>query len=164
MNLDTSLPALLLVGLPLSFIAAGLLLNAYLIVRRARIDPTDAALEALARESEGELLIELQRSVEDIRGQLTRQRTTLTGLLSDAARYSSPAPALASPPAPASTAAIAAPPIAPAAAGPSPPAGELRAAVGQLVAEGLSDRAIARRLRIGLEEVRLARMGQGGTS
>ena len=54
--------------------------------------------------------------------------------------------------------------MAPAPAGSPLPGVELRATVSQLVAEGLSDRAIARRMRIGLEEVRLARLRQGGTS
>ena len=104
MNPGISLQLLLLVGLPLLLVAAGLMLNAYLLLRRTRIDPTHDALEALARESEGELLIELQRSVEDIHGQLTRQRTALAGLLSDAAPYSSPVLAFESSPAPAATA------------------------------------------------------------
>jgi DNA-binding NarL/FixJ family response regulator len=42
-------------------------------------------------------------------------------------------------------------------------ASELRAAVQDLAAEGLSDRSIARRLRIALEEVRLARASGGGS-
>ena len=44
---------------------------------------------------------------------------------------------------------------------PAPAAGGLRAAVSQLAAEGLSDRAIARRLHVGLEEVRVARLRGG---
>ena len=43
----------------------------------------------------------------------------------------------------------------------APAAGGLRAAVSQLAAEGLSDRAIARRLHVGLEEVRVARLRGG---
>ena len=42
-----------------------------------------------------------------------------------------------------------------------PAAGGLRTAVSQLAAEGLSDRAIARRLHVGLEEVRVARLRSG---
>jgi len=42
-----------------------------------------------------------------------------------------------------------------------PAAGGIRAAVSQLAAEGLSDRAIARRLHVGLEEVRVARLRAG---
>ncbi|MGE3855640.1 MAG: hypothetical protein AB7G21_01635 [Dehalococcoidia bacterium] len=41
------------------------------------------------------------------------------------------------------------------------PGGSLTSAVAELVAEGLSDRAIARQLHIGLEEVRMARMRVG---
>ena len=41
---------------------------------------------------------------------------------------------------------------------------ELHSMVARLVAEGLSDRAIARRLTIGMEEVRLARLSPGQTS
>ena len=39
--------------------------------------------------------------------------------------------------------------------------GSLSSAVAELVAEGLSDRAIARQLHIGLEEVRMARVRVG---
>ncbi len=43
----------------------------------------------------------------------------------------------------------------------APAVGGLRAAVSQLAAEGLSDRAIARQLHVGLEEVRVARLRSG---
>lgn len=138
LNIDTSM--LPLIGVPVLLLALGLLLNAYLLARRQRVNPADRALDALATESVDELVIELARSVEEIKGQLQHQREALGGLLSETARAATGAPA------PAAASAVAA-----------TPGGDLRLAVDQLVAEGLSDRSIARRLRIGLEEVRMAR-------
>lgn len=138
LNIDTSM--LPLIGVPVLLLALGLLLNAYLLARRQRVNPADRALDALATESVDELVIELARSVEEIKGQLQHQREALGGLLSETARAATGAPA------PVAASAVAA-----------TPGGDLRLAVDQLVAEGLSDRSIARRLRIGLEEVRMAR-------
>lgn len=146
LNLDTSM--LPLIGVPVLLLALGLLLNAYLLARRQRVDPADRALEALATESVDELVIELARSVEDIKGQLEHQREALGSLLSETARAAAGTPAPVAAP-------VAVPVAVPDMA--STPGGDLRHAVDQLVAEGLSDRSIARRLRIGLEEVRMAR-------
>ena len=164
-------PSVLLVsiaiGVPLMLLALGVLYHAYLLSRQP-VD-LDTHVEQLATEP-GEVMRGLQRSMNDIRGELTRQRASLREMLSDPqpAMAGSQAPiaaaVAASPPAPVETAA----PLAPVAPAPAPmlpidrTAGELRGAVHDLAAEGLSDRSIARRLRIGLEEVRLARASGGG--
>ena len=159
--MDLTLPMALAIGIPLLLAASALFLNAYLLLRRARPDAADAALEALATESRDELVLELQRSVDEIKGQLQRQRGALAGFLSDAPEQPSQPnvlQALTVPPSPAPVPAIG---VADAAA---QAGGELRASVDRLVTEGLSDRAIARHLRIGLEEVRLARQRMGRAS
>jgi len=95
-----------------------------------------------------------------VRGDLTRQRAALRQMMSDNERVAvmTPEPAMVSG-APIMPTPVSAPE--PVAIVPDLPldrtSGELRTAVTDLAAEGLSDRAIARRLRIGLEEVRLAR-------
>ncbi len=155
MNLHTGLTLTLLVGLPLMLLAIGVLAHAYLLARRPRLDPTDRALEALVTDSGEDLIAELRDSVQDIKSQLARQRGTLERLLADPGGGELSA---AAPPA-------TAPLPATAAAGYAPPAvaaTDLRHVVAQLVAEGLSDRAIARRLHIGVEEVRIARARAGG--
>jgi DNA-binding NarL/FixJ family response regulator len=158
-------PAVLLIsiaiGVPLMLLALGVLYHAYVLSRQAPIDELTAHVEALATESTEDLLANLQEAVERMQGQLASQRESLAGLLSDSrAPASMPAP----------QAAFVAP--APMAAGEFVPAPAMRraeAAVDQrsqiqrLAAEGLSDRAIARQLHIGLEEVRIARM-RGGRS
>jgi len=204
-------PSVLLVsiaiGIPLMLLALGVLYHAYLLSH----SPTDleSHVEQLVTDPD-EVMRDLQRSMNDIRGELTRQRASLRGMLSDlpatAAATAAAAPTMA--PRTASMASNTAPVAAPAADAPSsnitassatpaptispapaampepapamPPApapmpapapvlpidrtaGELRAAVHDLAAEGLSDRSIARRLRIGLEEVRLARASGGGS-
>lgn len=162
--MDLTLPMALAIGIPLLLAAGALFLNACLVLRRARpdaADAADAALEALATESRDELVLELQRSVDEIKGQLQRQRGALAGFLSDAPEQPSQPnvlQALTVPPSPAAVRPSGAADVA-AEAG-----GELRASVDRLVAEGLSDRAIARHMRIGLEEVRLARQRMGRAS
>lgn len=104
-------------------------------------------------------IADLQANVREMQTQLARQRETLTGLLSEQQRT---AALRASAPRATTTR--------PAAAhGPAPVSDEeitlevpgIGTAVRNLSAEGLSDRAIARRLRVGLEEVRmLARRGE----
>ena len=148
------------IGVPLMLLALGVLYHAYLLGRQP-VD-LDDHVEQLATDP-NEVMRGLQRSMNDIRGELTRQRSSLREMLSDAPVATATASA-----APATT--PTATPEAPAPAAPAPApilpidrtSGELRAAVHDLAAEGLSDRSIARRLRIGLEEVRLARAG-GGT-
>lgn len=164
----------LAVGIPLLILGVGLLLNAYLLIGRSRLGTqTIDSLDALATQSMDKLLIELQRSVGEIRGQLASQRATLAALLSDGA-VTNGAIAQAPPPRAAQGAAIASPPVIPAetqpliasveAAAVAVASQELHSMVARLVAEGLSDRAIARRLTIGMEEVRLARLSPGQTS
>ena len=152
-------PSVLLVsiaiGVPLMLLALGVLYHAYLLGRQP-VD-LDTHVQQLASDP-SEVMRGLQRSMNDIRGELTRQRASLRDMLSDpqpatAATAASAPAAMAEPTAP-----IPLPPILPI----DRTAGELRGAVHDLAAEGLSDRSIARRLRIGLEEVRLARASGGG--
>lgn len=159
MSLQLALALTMLVGLPLMLLAVGVLAQAVQLSRRASsvTDPADAELSALASASVDELVLELHHTIEDLRGQLISQRSTLEGLLSDAAmrRTEALAPAvapLAFQPAPVEMTAY------------QPSMGapiDLHRAVQQLTAEGLSDRAIARRLHVGLEEVRLVRSNPG---
>lgn len=165
----------LAVGIPLLILGVGLLLNAYLLIGRSRLGTqTIDSLDALATQSMDKLLIELQRSVGEIRGQLASQRATLAALLSDGAGYTNGASTQAPRPLVAQAASPAAPVVIPAATQPllagveaaavNVAAQELHSVVARLVAEGLSDRAIARRLSIGMEEVRLARLSPGRVS
>lgn len=91
------------------------------------------------------VMADLQRTVSELQGQLARQREALTGLLSDqqraATRVAAPAPTVARP--------------AIENEAQEPEVADLGSAVRDLSAEGLSERAIARRLHVGLEEVRL---------
>ena len=154
MNLHTGLTLTLLVGLPLMLLAIGVLAHAFLLARRPGLDPTDLALEALVKDSGEDLIAELRNSVQDIKAQLARQRGTLERLLADPTGEELPAAAQP-----------AAAPLPATAGGYTPGAGaapDLRHVVAQLVAEGLSDRAIARRLHVGVEEVRVARARAGG--
>lgn len=176
-------PAVLLlsvsIGVPLMLLALGVLYHAYVLGRQQppelpELDDLGAHVEALATESTDALLIDLRDAVEHMQGQLARQRESLAGLLSDEARAARPALVAA----PAAVPAM--PPMDASPADPEPqmaagsfvyntrlaPAtarggGSLAGAVAELVAEGLSDRAIARQLHIGLEEVRMARMRVG---
>lgn len=183
-------PAVLLlsvaIGVPLLLLALGVLYHAWVLGRQQSADDDDlgAHVEALATESTDALLIDLRDAVEHMQGQLARQRESLAGLLSEDAR--APRTAMAAVPAPmmapapptmprplepdTSTMHLAFPDSRPAAGSfitnprlaPAPPVGgSLTSAVADLVAEGLSDRAIARQLHIGLEEVRMARMRVG---
>jgi hypothetical protein len=156
------------IGVPLMLLAMGVLYHAYILSKQP-LD-LDAHVEQLATDPT-EVMRGLQRSMNDIRGELTRQRASLREMLSDAqpavAARETSAPAASTPTSiMTSTAPVApAPAPAPMHAMPAMPidrtSGELRAAVRDLAAEGLSDRSIARRLRIGLEEVRLARATSG---
>ncbi|MFA7250111.1 MAG: hypothetical protein WC273_10830 [Dehalococcoidia bacterium] len=184
-------PAVLLlsvsIGVPLLLLALGVLYHAYVLGRQqpAELDDLGAHVEALATESTDALLIDLRDAVEHMQGQLARQRESLSGLLSEQARAprtplaAAPAGGPAMSPVMASMPARALPQIdgdgvdePRMAAGsfvhnprmaPEAPrsSGSLTSAVADLVAEGLSDRAIARQLHIGLEEVRMARMRVG---
>ena len=161
------------IGLPLMLLAVGVLYHAYVLGRQpATMDDLEAHVEALATESTDALLLDLQEAVERMQGQLARQRESLAGLLSEQDRRPrQPAmvpagiPADAPPMAAAARVETARPVAAPRRAiedSRRPPVpNPLGAAVAQLVSAGLSDRAVARQLHIGLEEVRMARMRVG---
>lgn len=156
----------LLMGFPVLLLALAIGYQAAAGGRRRAVDNSAAAAATSTRPAidprpelgydrsaggqlDKELLHELQRSLQQITEQLTGQREVLTGLLSEHRHVAAAAPP---------TAPQAAPLTAPLAA-PAPPvhapAADLRAMVARLTAEGLSERSVARRLRIGLEEVRL---------
>lgn len=148
------------IGLPILLLALGVIYHARVIARQPPIDPLASHVAELATDHTEELLAELRHSMHAIREQLAQQRDSLASMLSD-----QELPPRARPVPPARRAA----PPAGTAAGPDPLHGldatvELRSAVARLVAEGLSDRAIARQLHIGLEEVRMARARTGSLS
>lgn len=157
--MSTTLLLSLSIGLPILLLALGVFYHARVIAQQPPIDPLTAHVTEMATtDHTEELLGELQHSMQAIRQQLTQQRESLTGMLSEGER---------------SMRTRAAPPVertraaAPAVADPLrglDPTTELRGAVARLVAEGLSDRAIARQLHIGLEEVRMARTRSGSVS
>jgi hypothetical protein len=175
----------LTIGLPMLLLAVGVLYHAYVLGRQpAALDELEAHVEAMATESTDALLIDLQEAVERMQGQLARQRESLAGLLSDeGGRPRSPALAMApavigapttmlEPELPRASGEPFGAPVTdrrgsetPANRAPGAPiegtrGGEmtLASSVARLVSEGLSDRAIARQLHVGLEEVRMARM------
>jgi DNA-binding NarL/FixJ family response regulator len=157
-------PAVLLVtlavGVPLMLLALGVLYHAYLLSRQPQ-DFLESHVDALATESAEELLIALQETVDEMQAQLASQRDALAGMLSDA------------PPVFATALASASSFDRPMAAGDyveqsaemaarTPPTAHampsVRSRIAELADGGLSDRAIARELHIGLEEVRIARL------
>lgn len=180
-------PAILLVsltvGVPLMLLALGVLYHAYVygqqLPAEVTVDALGGHVEALATESAEELLFALQDAVEEMREQLAYQRDTLAGMLSEPvpafATVAPMAPALAPREmgGPGGSLRDVAPLVADdrlMAAGEfvggggavsqamSRAARQPRTDIAELAAEGLSDRAIARELHIGLEEVRIARM------
>lgn len=194
---STALLLSITIGLPIVLLALGVFYHARVLARPALVDPLELHVEQMVTtDHTEELLAELQSSMQAVRQQLSQQRQSLSGMLSDAdhaprggipAMQSRSGMAAAQPrsgmagaqprsgmaEAQPRTRAIASMDIA---QGASPltariaeaqnadPAAELRSSVGRLVSEGLSDRAIARQLRIGLEEVRMARTRTGSTS
>jgi hypothetical protein len=152
------------IGLPVLLLALGIIYHGYVISKQAMlIDPLDTHVTSLATDHADELLGDLQRSMGQIREQLTQQRQSLSGMLSDSERR---APVRA-------RAVAAAAPHYDYPATPSripvreriaDPTADMRHTVAQLAAEGLSDRAIARQLRVGLEEVRMTRSRTGSAS
>jgi DNA-binding NarL/FixJ family response regulator len=117
-------------------------------------------VDSLATESAEDLLFALQEAVDEMQAQLAYQRETLAGMLSDRPQ---PAFATVAPLAPDTSAFELHEADRPAAAGefvPRAGAGPtgVRGEIARLAEDGLSDRAIARELHIGLEEVRIARM------
>lgn len=168
-------PAVVLVsvaiGLPLMLLAIGVLYHAYLASRSEMQDALDSHVRGLATESTEDLLVSLQDAVDQMREQLAHQRQSLAGLLSDQRALLSGSPdgslTLAAGEQVTQTSRLvggrggAVQPLAPvqlSRAAPRQGRGhDLRQQVLDLVSEGLSDRAIARELHVGLEEVRIAR-------
>ncbi|MEX2229402.1 MAG: hypothetical protein WEB13_07160 [Dehalococcoidia bacterium] len=167
-----SVPVLLsiTIGLPIIMLALGVFYHGYVIARQSFIDPLDAHVAGLATGQAGIMVGELQGAMDQIRDQLTQQREALSTMLSDADRAQGARRATAS--AGLDFAARAASPRvsgAPRAAAArveprTDPAADLYGSVARLAAEGLSDRAIARQLHVGLEEVRMTRARTGNAS
>lgn len=156
----TVLLVTLTLGIPLMLLALGVLYHAYLFGRQP-IDLLEGHVDALATESSEDLLMALQEAVDDMQEQLALQRETLAGMLSDRTPALSPVLAAADLGIPGAVMER------PLAAGEfveqghaedAPAATGLRAQIAGLAEAGMSDRAIARELHIGLEEVRIARM------
>ena len=143
------------VGAPILLLALGVLYHAYVLANQpAAPDQLMEHVASAAIEPAEELVAELQDAMHEIRGQLGSQRRALSSLLS-ATPQATEAPVLA----PAAGAPM---PVSPSRemtdeVAPGAPTEDLTGLVRRLVAEGLSDRSIARRMRIGLEEVRIAR-------
>ncbi|MPZ98541.1 MAG: hypothetical protein GEU80_04225 [Dehalococcoidia bacterium] len=154
------------IGMPVLLLAIGVLYHAWVIRQQQAVGSLEDHVRASATSSSDELVGELHRAVRDMQGQLGRQRESLGSLLSEGAQRPrrEPVPAAAPAAAPAMPAHLEAMIAATEAAAPMTAPVDMRASVRQLVAEGLSDRAIARRLRVGLEEVRLARARVGSPS
>lgn len=158
-------PAVLLVtlavGVPLMLLALGVLYHAYLLSRQPQ-DFLESHVDALATESAEELLLALQETVDEMQHQLASQREALAGMLSG-----EPRPTFATALAGASyfdrpmaagdfveQPAEIAEQVMPVSRGMT----STRTRIADLSEDGLSDRAIARELHIGLEEVRIARL------
>ena len=160
MSESTALLLAVTVGLPMALLALAVIHHARVIGRMPAADegwdpeesdelPEVFSLPAMTPTAltPDPMIADLQRTVTELQGQLARQRDTLTGLLSDqqrAARATATATALATA-------------MTRDASNESPAleVADLGSAVRDLSAEGLSERAIARRLHVGLEEVRL---------
>ncbi len=150
-------PTILLItltlGVPLMLIALGVLYHAYLYSQQP-IETLEQHVDSLATESAEDLLFALQEAVDEMQSQLAYQRETLAGMLSDRQQ-----PAFATV-APLSLDTDTHDDDRPTAAGEfvQRAATGVRGDIARLAEDGLSDRAIARELHIGLEEVRIARM------
>lgn len=152
------------IGLPL-LLAGGVIYHAHVLGRQQPAPARDALqdhVQSLATESTEELLAHLEQMIEQVQGQLVTQRRSLERLLSEQQALMGPPSAFGNEPSayervaagqfmPREVPARTAQPI-------EPTPGDVRGQIRMLAAEGLSDRAIARRLGIGLEEVRIARM------
>jgi len=156
-------PTILLItltlGVPLMLLALGVLYHAYLYSRQP-MDVLEQHVDSLATESAEDLLFALQEAVDEMQAQLAYQRETLAGMLSEKLQ---PAFAAVAPLAPDMSAFEPNEVDRPAAAGEFVPRASVattgvRGQIARLAEDGLSDRAIARELHIGLEEVRIARM------
>ena len=149
-------PTILLItlalGVPLMLIALGVLYHAYLYSQQP-METLEQHVDSLATESAEDLLFALQEAVDEMQSQLAYQRDTLAGMLSDRPQqaFATVAPLSLDTDDEA---------VRPAAAGEFVPRAMtgVRGEIARLAEDGLSDRAIARELHIGLEEVRIARM------
>lgn len=151
----------LTIGIPMMLLALGVLYHAYLFSRQP-MDLLEEHVDSLATESAEDLLFTLQEAVDEMQAQLANQREALAGMLSERpqAAFATVAP-LSLDAGPEDTFASMDDDL-PSAAGEfvprSPAMTGVRSQIARLADEGLSDRAIARELHIGLEEVRIARM------
>lgn len=149
-------PTILLItlalGVPLMLIALGVLYHAYLYSQQP-METLEQHVDSLATESAEDLLFALQEAVDEMQSQLAYQRDTLAGMLSDRPQQ---AFATVAPLSLDTDDEV----VRPAAAGEFVPRAMtgVRGEIARLAEDGLSDRAIARELHIGLEEVRIARM------
>ncbi len=164
MTFQAAFGAVLLVGLPVLLLALGVLAHAYYIARPRSLQRTNQMLEELVAESLDQLIAEIRatapapernaqpRLAQPVEARMDpRLEPRLEPRLAPASGphgFSAMAPTTAH-----AFSAMSAAPMAAASGAPS-----LRHAVGQLLSEGLSDRTIARRLGVGIEEVRAARM------
>ena len=154
--MESSLLLALLFGLPILALALAVAYHARLLLldRRGRLARLAPEQEAPEFGPPVEVVLDLRRSIDELQDQLARQGDTLSSLLSESAQrlarreLEQPPPAVPAQP-------LRTTPPTPAAPDPALAGGDLPHAVQRLTAEGLSDRAIARRLRIGLEAVRL---------
>lgn len=163
MSLQTAFGAVLLIGLPLMLLAIGVLAHAYYIARPRNAARTDRMIEDLIAESMDQLIAELRATSARVEGataapmpQLTMAPVPSAQLAHQSAHTFS---ALDSGMLPAAPSRAALPARAALQSGATLPPMNLSVAVAQLLAEGLSDRSIARRLSVGIEEVRAARLG-----
>ena len=164
----------LTLGIPVTLIAVALLAHAYVAWRSASwagaaTGSVASANDTASEAAEAELVSELSGAIEDLRNQLARQREALGGMLSggapEQAATASPFAGIAAAGAPAAASYASVARVVAgrgdAAVGGLTPQAELAPAIDQLVREGLSDRAIARELRVGLDEVRVSRERSG---
>jgi hypothetical protein len=145
MTLQSALAAVLLVGLPLVLLALGVLAHAYYVARPRNAARADRLIEELVAESVDQLIEQLRATTATTTTAGHRSMAAPPALVPAHAFSALPAPALVMAPAPS----------------PAPsmvPVPNVRGAMTQLLAEGLSDRSIARRLGVGIEEVRAARL------
>jgi hypothetical protein len=150
-TLQLALGVTLLVGLPVLLLAIGVLAHARMLARQRTPGPGDELVETMVAEAVEQLLVQLRGSGFDgIRPASAAMANTPPRMMTSMA---------ATPPRAGVTASR--PPVPPAALATVPSGANLVYAVSQLVAEGLSDRSIARRLSVGVDEVRVARAARG---
>ncbi len=154
MSVQSAFGAVLLVGLPLMLLAVGVLAHAYYVARPRSAARTDRLIEDLIAESMDQLLAELRATSGRVEGSRPAPLPPLT--VAPPAAHAFSALGTGDAPSMARAAALPAASLPTRAASHAPL--DLRGAVAQLLTEGLSDRSIARRLGVGIEEVRAARL------